>query len=111
MNIQSYDKSGYRVFDLTDDVVFNTDLTVLTESVRNVLVDGVVHIALRFTKASYLYTESIAVLVECLEFIQEKQGSMAIISPNQDILDVLRVIGFESIIQVCNSDQELSIPA
>jgi len=68
---------------------------------------GTVRIALSFTPRSFLYSKYITVLAECLDMINRKDGVLAIIQPNNDMLDTLKLIGLDKVIRITHTEEEL----
>ena len=63
--------------------------------------------AIHFKDGSYLYSGSAAVIVRCWEYIKEKNGNLVLINVSEEILDFLAIMGLDSVIKICNSDEEL----
>jgi hypothetical protein len=110
MNIETYKKNGYRVFRIIGDVTINTDISPLKSTISEFLVKGERKFGILFPSTTYLFSRSIGILVQCYETISSQGGTLAIIKPNQNILDLLNVLGdcyFNNQIQVCGSEEEL----
>ncbi|MBD3420013.1 MAG: STAS domain-containing protein [Chitinivibrionales bacterium] len=107
MLIESSRVNNYLVLKIKEDLGLNSDLTELKNIITEYVDEGITKIALEFTQDSYLYTKSIAILVQCCESIREKNGTMALINPNEDIIDILETINFDSLIQICDSEEKL----
>jgi hypothetical protein len=102
-----YDKNGYKVIKFNQDLGLNSDISELVNEVRKGLGLGSRDFAVWFTPGTFLYTRTIAVLVQCFELIRNRKGSMAIIAANEDILYTLRIIGFLNFVKLCGSDEVL----
>jgi anti-anti-sigma factor len=109
MKFNIYNKNAYTIFRFLEDVGINTDLAELKVLIEEHLQKGNKNIAIAFTKNSYLYTKSIAILIACSEMVREAGGSLAIIEPNEDIVDILAVIDFDKIIKIFSSEEELEL--
>jgi hypothetical protein len=107
MELDIYKKNGYLVFRIKEDVGLNSDLYDLKAVIEQHLVKGARSIAIAFTKSSYLYTKSIAVLIACSEMIKDAGGHLAIIEANRDILDILSVIDFDKMIKIFEKENDL----
>jgi hypothetical protein len=107
MLYSTYDKNGYRIIKFTQDLGLNSNITELRTDVSKFLEEGWNNFALWFTPSSFLYTRSIAILVQCFELIKNQNGNLAIISPNEDILYTLKIIGFMNFVRVYSSDGSL----
>jgi len=110
MRIDIYQKNIYHIFRIQEDVGLHSDLSELKQQIDRKLLEGARHIVVSFTKNSYLYTRSIAVLIACLESIKDHDGSLAIMEANKDIFDILSVIDFDKMIKIVKSESELGVP-
>lgn len=107
MKIESTYRRGYQILKIDENLTLSSDITDLRTIVEDYVQKGPINIALEFTKDSYLYTKSIAVLVQCLETIKEHGGGMAVIAPNRDIVDVLETIGFINLVKIYDSEEDV----
>jgi anti-anti-sigma factor len=110
MLIESYHQHGYQILSIKEDLTISSDLSELKALVQGYMQKGITDIAFSFTEASYLYTKSISVLVQCLEAIRDRGGTMAIIHPNDDIVDILDTLDFDKIIKIFPTEQDM-VPA
>jgi anti-anti-sigma factor len=107
MNIVTYQANGYEVVRVTDDVGVRADLAELCQRVQALLDEGKTRIALAFTPSSHLDSRAIGNLARCVEAVRAHQGSMAVVQPNPEIADFLRVVGFTRHVQICSTEAEL----
>jgi hypothetical protein len=107
MKYEKAQKGPYVVFRILEDINLNSDITPLTILVEQNLQMGKKHIAFTFGQNSFLYTRHIAVLVKCLEMLREESGSLAIVHPNRDIMDVLALIDPEHLIVKAETEDDL----
>ena len=107
MEINSSYKNDYRIIDIKDNVGLNTDLSELKTIVKQYLQENEKNFAFSFTDQSYLSAKSVETVIGCFEMIQEKEGEVAIIHPNEDILSIVRIFNLRSIIKIFNSKEEL----
>lgn len=108
MKYETYQKGNYQVIKINEVLNLVSDISDLEKEVNDLLEKKIVTIALHFKEGSYLYSSTGSVLVRCWETIKDNNGKMALVNINQDILDFLRVIDFESAIEIFNSEEELS---
>mgnify|MGYP003730709225 CR=1 FL=1 len=83
------------------------DFGALTNFIERSIRKGHVKIALNFTQRSYLYTPTVARLVEYFKLVQEHGGHLCLVQPNEEILDVLELIGLTKFVRVVSSEAEL----
>ena len=109
MLVESTAVHGFQVLRIKDDLSVNSDISEIKPIVHEYLQQGITKIALAFSRDSYLYTRSIAVLVQCLEMINERKGVLAIFQPNEDILDMLAAISFDTRVLIALSENDLAV--
>lgn len=107
MKYETYQKGNYHVIKINEVLNLVSDISDLEKQVNDLIEKKKVTIAVNFKEGSYLYSSTGSVLVRCWEIIKDNNGKMALVNINQDILDFLRVIDFESAIDIFNSDEEL----
>ncbi|MBD3421248.1 MAG: hypothetical protein GF398_14125 [Chitinivibrionales bacterium] len=108
MFIHSDKRHGYKILRVKDDLGRETDFAELKNKVKECVDQGDTNVALAFTKESYFYTSSISGLVQCLGLVREKNGKLAIIQPNEGMLDTLRIVGLGKLIDIYFSEDEIS---
>ncbi len=107
MNIKSTVQNGYRILDIQDHIGIYTDLSDLITHVEQALQNNETSIALCFTEDSYLFSNSIRIIMQCFEMIKDREGTLALIHPNEDILSTFRVLDLDKIINIFPSSAEL----
>ncbi|MBD3392534.1 MAG: STAS domain-containing protein [Chitinivibrionales bacterium] len=107
MNIKRYRKCDYFALRVTEDLGIRSDLSALKDAVVEYLEKGITRIAVSFTPHSFLNSEAVAVCVQCVEMVRDKGGTLGIIRPNAQILDILKITGLEDLVQVFDSEEEL----
>ena len=107
MNIETSFRNGYRVIRVRESLGAQSDLRDLTDEVERAIGEGLERVALAFTEDSYLDSRAIGNLAKCVEMVEAVGGALAVVQPNPDIADFLRVVGFVDHIRLCASEQEL----
>jgi len=72
---------------------------VITEMTQPILI-------LDFSSLEYMNSKSIGYLTDWFTQTSNKNGSLSIVSPKPNILDILKVVGITQIIQVYSSTEE-----
>lgn len=103
MIIESILRGEYRLFSINQDLTLYSELSVLKEVIENSLINGEKNIALRFTEGSYFSSQSVSILVACVEMIKDCNGKLAIIKPNHSLLHLLTIINLDGFIQIFDS--------
>ena len=107
MKFETFQKGRRLVVRILEDINLNTELTGLITMVERSIALGNKDIAFSFGDGSFLYTRHIATLVKCFEMLRDKGGTLAIIHPNRDIIDILALIDPEQMILKADSEAEL----
>jgi hypothetical protein len=107
MKSETLQKGRCVIVRILEDVNLNTDLNSLLTVVERSIVAGNKHIAFSFGEGSFLYTRHIATLVKCFEKLRDSGGTLAVIHPNRDIIDILALIDPEQMIIKADSEEEL----
>jgi anti-anti-sigma factor len=107
MRIDATSANGYRVLAIAEDLGLNSDLAQLRAAIDECLAKGLVRIALRFTPNSFLSTRAIAVLVQCVERVNDHAGRLAVLQPNGDIKHCLQVTRLDELFEVAETEDEL----
>jgi anti-anti-sigma factor len=108
-SIRTYFRNGYQVFDVRKDLGLRADLGDLSSLIKRSLEEGKINIALRFTQRSYLYSHTLANLVNFYKMAAERGGTLCLLEPNESILQVLEVLGLTKCIETVSSEQEMGI--
>jgi anti-anti-sigma factor len=107
MQITSYDRNGCGVIKVAEDVTLQSDLSPLIAVVDAFLNKGIKRIAVSFTRNSYLYTSSLAVLINCYEMIRDCDGELYFFDVNPGIIDVFSVVGLSEMVKIYASENDL----
>lgn len=107
MQIARSEKNGYHVLHIPDDLGVDSDLGELKAAVDNLISSGKRNIAVSFTHDSFLYSRNIGWLIQAFEGIESVGGKMALIAPNEDIRSAVMLIGFNQVISILESEDEL----
>ncbi|MBD3391268.1 MAG: hypothetical protein GF418_04360 [Chitinivibrionales bacterium] len=106
-SIESETAGKYQVFRIREDLALGADFGALTGHIERAIKKGNVHIALHFTSRSYLYTPTVARLVEYYKLLQGHGGALCLIRPNEEILRVLDMIGLTRFVKIVSSYDEI----
>jgi anti-anti-sigma factor len=107
MRIETTVTNGYQVLRVLEHLNSRSDLDQLRGAVEQALTRGNNRIAISFTDDSYLDSRAIGNLAKCLELVKEKQGRLAVVQPNPEIADFLRIVGFVKHVELCSTEREL----
>jgi len=107
MKIESYAKGHYRLIKIEEPLKVISELGELKSLIEGYVENDEVNIAVNFTDASYLYSGAISVLVNCYKIIQNKAGDLCIVEPNPTLLELLKQMNIDTIINIYASESEL----
>ena len=105
--IDSRSQNGYMVFDIKQDLGLGADFGDLTSLMREALASGQKKIALKFTPDSYLYTPTLASLVNFYKMVEEAGGTLCLIEPNESIMEVLEVMGLAKVVEMAPTERQV----
>ncbi len=100
MNIESSYHNGYRILAIKDNLGIYTNIDDLVDTVEQVVEKDETSVALSFTDESFLYSDSIRVILQCFELINDKDGKLAIVEPNEQILSTFNVLELDGVIKI-----------
>jgi len=104
-------KNGYEILRIQEDLSAKSDLSLVKAKIREYLSRGKVNLALAFTAKSYFHTQTISVLVQCIEMVHKRGGLLGIINPNEEIRDILRTINLDKLVRIFASEDSIgSLP-
>ncbi len=109
MEIEALEKNGYRLLRIKENLSHDTDLTALKMLVNSHLEDGITNLALSFTKDSYFFSRTIAILVQFMGYIKEREGRFAVIHPNGSMLEMINLIGLGKLMETYTSEEALGV--
>ncbi len=107
MRIEVYNRGKYRIVKIRSPMNVISDLTELNALITGYLKNGFDNIAVSFTDSSYLYSGAVSVLVNCFKMVRERGGDLCILEPNKSLLDLIKQMNIDSIIDVYTNEDEL----
>ncbi len=106
MDIDGRDKNGYQLVDVSGKIDRLKDSIVLKSYINSLLERNVSSIALNLSKVTYLDSGALNVLIYCHTSLRKKNGTMALIEPNEYVKDVLDVVGLSKLVRVYSTEEE-----
>lgn len=61
---------------------------------------------LDFTRVDYLSSAGLRVLLSITKKLKEKKGDLILFSLQEDVLDIVKLAGFEKILHICSNEKE-----
>ncbi len=109
MQYEVYTKGVYQVVKITKPLSLVSDITGLENVIHELLKKNRVHIAVHFMSGSYLHSGTAACLIYCWEIIRERHGTLALVNANEDILNFLKIMNFDSKVRIYNTEKGLEL--
>jgi anti-anti-sigma factor len=110
IRVDSSKRGSYTLFSIEQDLNLYSDISHLRELVQKSISIGEHTIALRFSQDSYFSSQTVAMLVNCIEMVKECSGKIALVNPNHNLRYLLTIIDLDSAIQVFDSESNLIAP-
>jgi len=81
--------------------------TPILEKKLNALIDeGKLDLLLDFSKVEYLSSAGMRLLLSASKKIKSKNGKIVIFSIHDDVMDIIKLAGFDKILNICRTEQE-----
>ena len=107
MNMVTYTRYGHRILRINERLGITTDVSDLREALRQAIEDGHLHVAVSLNGDSFLSSRTLALLIENAEKLTARGGSLSVIAPNSQILEVLAIFDLEWTLRTVKSESEL----
>lgn len=107
MEYNVYNMGNYHIIEFQEVLHLTSVVTDLQILVTDLLKKGIKSIAFQFINGSYLCSHTGATIIQCWEAIKDENGVLALININNDILDFLKIIDFEKMIEIYKTPEEL----
>jgi anti-anti-sigma factor len=106
MNIQIYNSGIFRVLKINGQIMIS-DLHEIKHLIEGYIEHNDKYIAVNFCETSYLFSGAVAVLVSCYKLLRDRSGELCLMEPKPEILDLLKMMGIDSLMPIFGSDIEL----
>ncbi len=105
LNIQEQDVNGVKVLRLEGrlDAVSSG---LLEKKMQEFLQHSHVHCVLDFTKIDYLSSAGMRLLLSMTKKMKHEEGMLAICSMHDDVMEIIRMAGFEKILAIYPLEKE-----
>jgi anti-anti-sigma factor len=105
--IQDQTEAGpYRRVDLTGFLDAHT-VREFDERMSQLAASGCANILLGLKELSYISSAGVASLMGLMQRLRNQQGSLVILRPSDKVFHVLKTLGFTSIFQIVNDENEI----
>ena len=107
MDVSIRNRFGYTVFQVSETIYLNSDISFLLRRVTEKVNNGARNIAITFPSISYFSSASIANLVQSCVYVGERGGNFVIIKPTDQMLCMIQICEIDRIVSVIGSEEEL----
>lgn len=109
MEIEKLEKNGYILLRVKEDLKQETDMTPLKQVAGTIVAEGNFNLAISFTYTSNFFSRTIAILVQILGLVKESGGHLSVVHPNADMLEMIRIVGLEKLIDTHTSEETIGV--
>jgi hypothetical protein len=92
MLLDIHKRGQYGVVRVLEDLTINTDPGRLRKIVEDYVAKGTFNVAFSFTPSTFPSSRLMAILVSSREILKRHEGVLAIISPNEKMIDTFNVL-------------------
>jgi anti-anti-sigma factor len=107
MQIDVYSRGQYKIIKIKECQHVISELTELKSIIEGYLENGNYMVAVNFAEASYLYSGAISVLISCYKMVKNHHGDLCIVEPKHELLELLRQMNIDSIIDIYENEDQL----
>ncbi|MBD3390663.1 MAG: hypothetical protein GF418_01445 [Chitinivibrionales bacterium] len=109
MKIESLVQHGYEIFRVQQESDDDTDFSSVEARVAQSLDDGSRKIAISLSINAYPYSKLISVLVRCNKLAEDHGGTLAVVQPNTDFLDIIKRTKLDQVFTVVPAEADLAV--
>ncbi|MBI5273637.1 MAG: STAS domain-containing protein [Chlamydiales bacterium] len=105
LKISIEEKSGKKLLRI-DGRLDATSSPLLEEKLKDLISHGSTHIAVDFAKLDYLSSAGMRLMLSNSKKLKAHHGNIAFFSINEDVMEIIKMAGFEKILTICSSEAE-----
>ncbi len=79
---------------------------ILEKKINSLIDEGHTHLLLDFSRVDYLSSAGIRVLLSAQKKLKSKNGDLFLFSVNDDVLEVIKMAGFDKILRIFSNEKE-----
>ena len=111
MDIRTRDYGAYKIIDVVGNVNRFKDAITLKSFINTLLENKVFNIALNLSGVTYMDSGALNVLIYARNVIENSNGKICIIEPNEYVRDVLEVVGLSHIMPIHETEETFKMVA
>lgn len=105
MQYEVEEKGKYKIIHIIGNLTPDISTKVLDDTISGLIENGCHHFVFNLERTTYLDSSGIGVFIHCLCDVQENDGSIYIIAEENQVRDVLRMVGIDRLIKVYQSEE------
>jgi anti-anti-sigma factor len=106
MQYEIEEKGRFRMIHIIGDITPDISSGALDEAVTGLITGGHHDFVFNLERTTYLDSSGISIFIHCLCDVQENNGSIYIIAEENQVRDVLRMVGIDRLIKVYDCEKD-----
>jgi anti-anti-sigma factor len=106
MQYEIEDKGRFKMIHIIGNITPELSTKVLDDAISELISAGQHHFVFNLERTTYLDSSGISIFIHCLCDVQENNGSIYIIAEDNQVRDVLQMVGIDRLIKVYGSEPE-----
>ncbi len=105
MQYEVEDKGRFKMIHIIGNITPEVSTKVLDENISRFIEGGYHDFVFNLERTTYLDSSGIGIFIHCLCDVQENNGSIYIIAEENQVKEVLRMVGIDRLIKIYNSEE------
>ncbi len=106
MQYEVEDKGRFKMINIIGNISLEVSTKVLDDTISGLIDNRNHHFVFNLERTTYLDSSGIGIFIHCLCDVQENNGSIYIIAEDNQVKEVLRMVGIDRLIKVYDSQAE-----
>lgn len=109
MQYEIDDIGKFKVIHVVGNISPDVGTKMLEESVSELMEHGHHHFVFNLEKVTYLDSAGIGIFIHCLCDVKENNGSIQIVAEDNQVCEVLSMVGVDRLIKIYTSEEDFKI--
>ncbi len=106
MQYELEDKGRFKMIHIIGNITPDVNTRILDENITEMIHEGYHHFVFNLERTTYLDSSGISIFIHCLCDVQQNNGSIYIIAEDNQVRDVLNLVGIDRLIKVYDSEED-----
>ncbi len=106
MEFEVEDKGRFKMIHIIGNIFPEVSTKVLDDTISKLIENGYHHFVFNLEKTTYLDSSGIGIFIHCLCDVQDNKGSIYIIAEDNQVYEVLKMVGINRLIKIYGSEKE-----